>query len=56
MTLDIAWKVNQINNNAKIELSFDDTLFLQKRNWYKDIDYTTKYPNLIYIFNKYYSQ
>ena len=54
MTLDIAKKIDKINNsNDNVKLLFDDTIFFTDQKWYQNLDYTTKYPHLIYILNRY---
>ena len=52
MTLDIAKKIDDINkNNQNIKLLFDDTIFLKYQKWNEKLDYTSKYPYLVYILN-----
>jgi len=54
MILNIAKNIDRMNSNEiNIKLSFDDILFLKEQKWYQDIKYTTTYPHLIYILNKY---
>ena len=53
ITLDIAKKIDEINKSEKIELNLEDTKFIDEYDWYQNIDYTTQYPHLIYILNKY---
>ena len=56
ITLDIARKIDELNSKEKIKLTYDDVNFLKEDKdykWYRDIDYTTKYPHLVYILNKY---
>ena len=56
ITLDIARKIDKMNEKNNIELSYEDTDFLDDdklEQIYKNIENTTKYPHLIYILNKY---
>ena len=53
MTLDIARKIDELNKKEKIKLSFDDLYIFKDDKWYQNLDYTTQYPHLIYILNKY---
>ena len=56
ITLDIARKIDKMNEKNNIELSYEDTDFLDDEKLekiYKNIENTTKYPHLIYILNKY---
>ena len=52
MTLDISKTIDDINkNNQNIKLLFDDTIFLKYQKWNEKLDYTSKYPHLVYILN-----
>ena len=56
ITLDIARKIDELNSKENIKLKFDDVNFLKEDKdykWYQDIVYSSKYPHLIYILNKY---
>ena len=52
-TLEIARKIDLSNKNQKKKLNFEDMLIFENDKWYEDRNYTTKFPNLIYILNNY---